>query len=132
MPIPDAGTHGASCFTGRTEEMRPKGTIIALLGIWIIVAAIWRFNPLGEVWSNIFAGVIVGILGFSLSPTMPVHRWVSGIAGCWLIAAAFIPGLLAGTGILVNNVITGLLLLVVGFTQPAPPLKDERRIDRVA
>lgn len=114
------------------RDMRPKGIIIGLVGIWIIVAAIWRFNPLGEIWSNIFAGVIVGILGFSLRPTILVHRWVSGVAGCWLIAAAFIPGLLAGTGILVNNIITGLVLMVVGFTLTAPPLADERQISRVA
>jgi hypothetical protein len=112
--------------------MRPKGTIIGLLGIWIIVAAIWRFNPLGEVWSDIFTGVIVGILGFSLAPSMAAYRWITGIAGCWLIAAAFIPELHAGTGILANNIITGLLLMVVGFTLPAPLLKDERKIDRAA
>ena len=112
--------------------MRPKGTIIALLGILTIVAGIWRFNPLGEAWANIFTGVIVGILGFSLSPTMPVHRWVAGIAGCWLIAAAFVPGVREGTGILVNNIITGLVLMVVGFTQPAAPLREERTTNRAA
>src|SRR5262249_1296402 len=73
--------------------MTPKGTIIGLLGIWTIVAGIWSFAPQGESWSDIFIGVIVGILGFSLRPGVRRYMWVNGIAGLWIIASAFIPHL---------------------------------------
>jgi len=101
--------------------MRPRGTIIGLLGIWTIVAALWGFAPIGEVWSDLFTGIIVAILGFSLTPGMRGHRWVNGIAGLWMIVSAFIPGFHAGTPLLVNKIISGIVLMVAGFTLPAGP-----------
>jgi hypothetical protein len=98
--------------------MRARGIIIGCLGIWLIVAAIWRFVPVLEVWSDLMTGVVAGILGFSLVPLLPGNGWVSGIAGLWMIASAFIPGLHGGAGIFINNVITGLVLVVAGFTVP--------------
>jgi len=96
--------------------MRAKGTIIGLLGVWLIVAAIWRFFQIGEIWSDLLIGIVTAILGFSMVGSRPLNAWVAGIAGLWMIASAFIPGLHAGGGILVNNVITGLVLVVTGFT----------------
>ena len=112
--------------------MTGKGKIIGLVGIWVIAAGLWRFNPLGEVWSDIFAGVIVGILGFSLSPSIARYRWLTGLAGVWLIAAAFIPALNSGTPIEVHNLIVGLLVMILGFTQPATFRREDRTRDRAA
>ncbi len=99
--------------------MKARGNIIGLLGVWLIVAAIWRFVPVLEVWSDLMTGVVVAILGFSLIGLRPGNGWVAGIAGLWMIASAFIPGLHAGKLILTNNIITGLVLLVAGFTLPS-------------
>lgn len=40
--------------------------------------------------------------------------WVSLIAGIWLVVAAFIPGMV-GTGNLVNDLIVGIVVAIVGF-----------------
>jgi hypothetical protein len=96
--------------------MRARGTIIGLLGVWLIISAIWRFVPVLEIWSDLVTGIVAGILGFSLVQLYPGNGWVAGIAGLWMIASAFIPGLHGGNGILINNIITGLVLLVAGFT----------------
>ena len=96
--------------------MRARGIIIAFLGIWLIIAAIWRFVPVLEIWSDLMPGVVAAILGFSLVGERPVNGWVAGLAGLWMIVSAFIPGLHAGTAILINNIITGLVFMVAGFT----------------
>src|SRR5215813_8489982 len=101
--------------------MKSRGIIIGLLGIWLIIAAVWRFVPVLQVWSNLMTGVVTGILGFSFVGSRPAHGWVAGIAGLWTIVSAFIPGLHAGNGILINNIITGLVLMVTGFTVPSTP-----------
>lgn len=95
--------------------MKERGDIVGLLGIWLIVASLWRFAVPVEMWSNFITGVIVALLGFSLSRE-PAHRWVSGIAGLWLIVSTFIPGLHAGTPLLINNIIVGVVLIFAGFS----------------
>jgi len=99
--------------------MKSRGIIIGLLGIWLIIAAIWRFVPVLEVWSDLMTGIVTGILGFSLVGERPAHGWVAGLTGLWTIVSAFIPGLHAGNGILINNIIVGLVLIVTGFTVPS-------------
>jgi len=101
--------------------MKARGTIIGLLGVWLIVAAIWRFVPVEEIWSDLVAGIVTAILGFSFTAAYPGNGWVCGIAGLWVIASAFIAGLHAGRGTLINNIITGLVLIVAGFTVPQTP-----------
>ena len=101
--------------------MKSRGIIIGLLGIWLIIAAIWRFVPVLEVWSDLMTGVVTAILGFSFVGLSRAHGWVCGIAGLWTIVSAFIPGFHAGNAILINNIITGLVLMVAGFTVPSTP-----------
>jgi hypothetical protein len=101
--------------------MKSRGIIIGLLGIWLIIAAIWRFVPVLEIWSDLMTGIVTGILGFSLVGLRPAHGWVIGIAGLWTIVSAFIPGFHAGNAILINNIITGLIFMVAGFTVPSTP-----------
>ena|SRR5689334_16766540 len=100
--------------------MKARGIIIGFVGIWLIIAAIWRFVPILEVWSDLMPGVVAAILGFSLVGVRPVNGWVAGLAGLWMIVSAFIPGLHAGTPILINNIITGLVFMVSGFTVREP------------
>ena len=105
--------------------MKARG-IIGLFGVWLIVAAIWRFVPVEEIWSDLVAGIVTAILGFSFTGAYPGNGWVCGIAGLWVIASAFIAGLHAGRGILINNIITGLVLIVAGFTVPQTPGGGDR------
>lgn len=105
--------------------MKARGIIIALLGIWLIIAAIWRFVPVLEIWSDLMPGVVTAILGFSLVGLRPGNGWVAGIAGLWMIVSAFIPGFHAGSAILINNIVTGLVMMVAGFTVPGSPREEE-------
>lgn len=107
------------------HSMKARGIIIALLGIWLIIAAIWRFVPVLEIWSDLMPGVVTAILGFSLVGLRPGNGWVAGIAGLWMIVSAFIPGLHAGSAILINNIVTGLVMMVAGFTVPGSPRNEE-------
>jgi len=112
--------------------MKPRGVVIGLLGIWLVVAGFWQFAAVGQVWSDLITGVIVAILGFSLSETMPGHRWVNGIAGLWTIASAFIPGLHVGAALMTNNVITGIVMIVAGFSVPSTPARLDTTYRRAA
>lgn len=40
--------------------------------------------------------------------------WIALILGIWFIVAAFIPGML-GTGNLINDLVVGIVLAIVGF-----------------
>jgi len=104
--------------------MRARGEIIGLLGVWLIIAAIWRFVPVLEIWSSLVTGIVAAILGFSMVNIERVNGWVAGIAGLWMIVSAFIPGLHAGKAILINNIISGLVLVVAGFTTRGPRGRD--------
>ena len=111
--------------------MKERGEIVGLLGIWLIVASLWRFAVPVEMWSNLITGVIVALLGFSLSGDT-VHRWLSGIAGLWLIVSSFIPGLHAGIPLLVNNIIVGAVLIFAGFSVHAVRGEAESSTRRAA
>lgn len=111
--------------------MKGRGTVIGVIGLWLIIAGLWRFGAVGEAWSNVIFGIIVAILGFSLVSRYPGHGWVSGIFGLWMIASGFIAGLHAGAPLVINNVISGVIIAIAGFTVPGRPAA-ERQIRRAA
>ncbi|HHE04953.1 MAG TPA: hypothetical protein ENL19_02695 [candidate division WOR-3 bacterium] len=60
--------------------------------------------------------MLVAIFAFIAVGAKKAICWINGIMGIWLIIAAFIPGIVANkTGNLWNNLISGIIILVVGL-----------------
>lgn len=88
---------------------------IAILGLWLMVAAFLGFDPTVNLWNNLLVGLIVAIVGYTLVKKKPWQAWVSMVVGVWMIIAAFIPSLTSGQGYLWNDLISGLVIAIGGF-----------------
>lgn len=91
------------------------GWIIGLLGIWVGITPFFGAAPGFYAWSHWIVGALVAVLGFSMVARRTAAGWVSGLLGVWLFIAAFIPGLLAGAGVWWDNLLVGVVLIIVGF-----------------
>jgi hypothetical protein len=109
-----------------------KGTLIGLAGAWLAIAGILRFAPIGEFWSNIVSGAVAIVVGASLGKANAANGVFSVLAGIWIVISAFLPPLLHGGGLLVNNLITGLVIMWAGFTVPPESKEAESDISRAA
>lgn len=89
--------------------------IVGLLGIWAIIAAFVPMTATGNAWNDWIVGVVVAIAGFTMSGEHQWQRWTAGVVGVWLFVSGFIPGLRLGAGLVTNNIIVGILLIVAGF-----------------
>lgn len=86
-----------------------------ILGVWIFIAAFLSMGTQGNFWNDLIVGVITAVVGFLMVKEKSWQGWLTGIVGIWLIIAAFIPALLVGGGLLWDNIIVGVLLMVGGF-----------------
>jgi peptidoglycan/LPS O-acetylase OafA/YrhL len=93
---------------------RARGAIIAILGIWFIIAGLSRFSRIGEMWSDFLTGVFVVVVGFSLLRPQPVNAFAATVVGAWMVVSAFMPGFHSGAGLLVNNIGVGLGAFLIG------------------
>jgi len=98
--------------------MRPGGTIIGILGLWMIVAGIIGLGLEGNHWNDWIVGIVVAIIGFSMSGIARPQGLLSGALGLWLILSTFIPGLRAGPGARFDDLFVGVVLAFAGFSMP--------------
>lgn len=97
------------------ENVSWQAWTIAILGLWLILAAFLKFNSTANLWNNLLVGLIVGIIGSLIIKQKKWQSWVSIILGIWMIIAAFIPLLKADQGYLWNDVISGTIIAIGGF-----------------
>lgn len=96
--------------------MKANSWIIGIVGLWIVVSSFLSVNPQFILWSNLIAGVIIGIAGFTMAKEKPGFGWVAGILGVWMVISAFIPVLHIGTGLLWNGILAGAISAIDGFS----------------
>jgi hypothetical protein len=98
--------------------------IIALLGLWECGDIVAPFIPgFGHVqafvWNHIIVGIILVIVGAWAALTSNVGTaktldWIAAVAGGWLIIASFILGNPATSAGLWNDIIVGVIVLILG------------------
>lgn len=103
-----------------------------LLGLWIALVPFLGFTPQGNLWNGVVVGGIAVVTGAMLARVSAGKGWTVAILGAWLIAAAFLPGLREGAGLLWNNLIIGLVIAYAAFSAPSggPQLADTRPHDQ--
>jgi hypothetical protein len=87
-----------------------------VLGIWVIISPfILGFQSPNAVWSNVVAGVLVGILALlRWSMHQPGWSWLNLILGIWLFISPFV-FFLSGAAMW-NNVILGIIIAALALT----------------
>jgi hypothetical protein len=87
-----------------------------LLGIWAIISPfILGFHSSSAVWSNVVAGIIVGILALlRWGMHRPGWSWLNLILGIWLVISPFV--LFLSAAAMWNNVILGIIVAAFALT----------------
>lgn len=108
-----------------TNEERAEGSersgigsswVNIALGIWVIISPfILGFHSSSALWSNVVAGVLVGILALlRWGMHQPGWSWLNLIIGIWLVLSPFV--LFLGGPAMWNNVILGIIVAAFALT----------------
>ena len=96
--------------------------INVLLGIWVIISPfVLGFASIPQaMWNNVGAGIVVAALALTQtgSPRQSGWSWANVILGAWLIISPFALAFATTTAVW-NNVILGIIILIVGLTNAA-------------
>ncbi len=99
-----------------------RGWISLIAGIWFIIASFIPMGGTGNLVNDLIVGIIVAIVGFLMLPEHAIWQGliIALIGGVWMIIAAFIPAITHSyTGNLVNDLIVGIIILVIAlFERP--------------
>ncbi|PRY20175.1 SPW repeat protein [Pseudosporangium ferrugineum] len=95
--------------------------LVLLAGLWLAISPwVIHFNATAPdvTLSNLIMGIAVAVvaLGLTLMPQRMVRlSWATAVIGGWIVVSQWvIQQSAAGTGIVLNNVITGGIVLVLG------------------
>ncbi len=86
-----------------------------ILGVWLVVAATLGLGAHANMWNDLLVGMVVGFTSFSIGVESKLEGWTVGLSALWLMAAAFIPALHVGAGLIWNDVLMGILLAGAAF-----------------
>ena len=95
--------------------MKLNSWIIGILGVWVVISALFILSPQVILWSNIICGIAIAFAGFSFIDDKKEYGWIAGIFGVWIFISAFIPDLLTGPGLSLNGIISGVIVAIDGF-----------------
>lgn len=89
--------------------------IIGILGIWVIISAIFALDPVVIQWSNFATGAIIAFLGFMFVEDLKIYGWLASVVGLWIFMCAFIEDLHTGLGLTLNGIIAGIAAVTVAL-----------------
>ena len=93
-----------------------KNYICGILGLWLIISSFFQNTGFNSI-NNLFVGIILIVMCMYTTEGRTVFSWIISVIGLWLIIGAFISGVISGTGLYLNNIITGLLVAGIGVYQ---------------
>ncbi len=106
--------------------MKFIGWIIALCGLWefgdILAPFVIGFGHVQAfVWNHIIAGLILMIVGAWAAlthnaRTAKTMEWIAAAMGAWLVVASFILGNPANAPGLWNDIIIGVIVIILSIT----------------
>lgn len=91
--------------------------ILTILGLFILLSILIPFSSAVYGWIFFITGSIIMIVSLASVDNSYGITWVSALTGSWLIFAAFVPGIHSGDGVLVHNLITGIVVLLSGLIE---------------
>lgn len=97
--------------------MTTKGWILTMAGLWLAFATCLPLGPREHEMNDLIVGFVVVNIGLSTLHRRPTVAWTAGALGMWVFISAFIPPLVSGIGLFLNNILTGALIMGVGYVQ---------------
>lgn len=88
---------------------------IGILGVWLFISGFLGYSFSGNMYNYLIVGILSAVLSLSILSDESKKGWVGGFVGMWLIITAFIPTLTTGIGNIINAVVCGIILMVIGF-----------------
>lgn len=98
--------------------MKALSWINCLLGLWLIVSAfIFSTGAKAIMAEEIVLGIIIAVLAYGSAIARPssILSWIVAIAGLWTLVAPSVIGYGAMTASKGNDMIVGVIVLVLGF-----------------
>lgn len=108
-----------------TRHVTGANWVNVVLGIWVIISpfVLGFSNLMALMWNDVAVGIAVALLALSRSPTNRAAPMLNVILGCWLIASAFVLGVVSVASFW-NSIIVGIVIAIVALfatnTSPAP------------
>ncbi len=98
--------------------MKALSWINCLLGLWLIVSAfILSTGATAIMTEEIVLGIIIAVLAYASALVRPssILSWIVALAGLWTLAAPFVIDYAARSASRGNDMIVGVIVLVLGF-----------------
>jgi len=103
---------------------RAASTINVLAGIWLFVSPwVYGYSGTMNAWNAWIVGFIIAVLG-AVRLSAPMQSWLSWIncvLGIWTFFSPWIYGFAGDTGRLVNCLVVGVIVFVLGLTSARAP-----------
>ena len=95
--------------------MKPKVWIYGIIGLWLIISPFIGFSQTFYIVNSLILGIILIAVSYYMPVNKNWHSWIAAIIGAWFIIACFINGLMGGTGLFINNIIFGIIMIVIAY-----------------
>ncbi|HLV32677.1 MAG TPA: SPW repeat protein [Chitinispirillaceae bacterium] len=109
-----------------------QGWVNGILGVWLFITPFFYFTPSTYAWHNFIVGLVIGFCGFSMSRVRQWEGVLSILVGLWLVISTFIPVLRMYPGVYYNNMITGALAAIAGFSAVYENVSKKRPVQKPA
>lgn len=86
--------------------------INGILALWLAFSAFFGATVVSNIVNLVAVGLIVASAGMVLLEHAKWQGWTAILAGFWLVAAVFIPGLREGSGLVWNSLAVGAVILL--------------------
>ena len=105
--------------------------VIAVAGLWEILAPfiIGYSSATGAMVDAIIFGILLLGIGIwaalvNSNGTIKVLSWINAVLGLWVLLAPFIIGYSKTTGAMVNDLIIGIVVVILGIWAAVAPGRD--------
>ncbi len=89
--------------------------IYKLAGIWLVLTAFFSLPPIFVMFNYLLIGIAVMASGIIIRSKDTLIRMIIANIGLWLIISAYIPHLLVKPASVWNELISGVILIVLGY-----------------
>jgi hypothetical protein len=109
-----------------------KSALVGLAGVWLIAAAFVVPDGTLAVYNNWLVGFVATIAAIMMSGNRRWERPLAATATIWLFISGFVPSVLSGRPLMMNELVIGVLLVVAGISAGVHLRDDVRRGRRLA
>jgi len=102
-----------------------QSAAIAVIGIWTIIVPFFGGTRAFYIWENFSAGIVISLLGFSLSNSMMLRGFLGIVIGFWLLVSSYVPSLQVDSGRYWNDITTGIIAALIGLYSLVSPVFTE-------